>query len=464
MIFRLVVDRSTFYPIHNDMMKKLVVLSFAIPCLIFGLSRLVQAQDETQDVPAQEIVIQNEGVQDGVIQAEGAIYGDGNGIENGVIFQEGIVQNEGMIYGDGNIIYENGAIPMKNIEKSDFGKTQDGKNVVMYTLKNAKGLTVKVLNFGGVIYSFEVPDKDGKMVNVSANFEKVDEYETKRPYFGSLVGRFGNRIAKGKFTLDGKEYTLPINNGENALHGGLKGFDQKIWDVVPFWTADSSGLRMNYVSKDGEEGYPGTLRCEVIYELNDQNEWKMKYTATTDKPTVLNLTNHTFWNLAGAQSGTILDHELTLNADHVLPTDAGLIPTRELMKVEGTPYDFRQAHKIGERIGEIKEPQFAGGYDHCFVLNQKTPNQMVFCAKVKDPASGRVMEIQTTQPAVQFYSSNFMDGSTEAFGHKYEKYSALCLETQHYPNSPNEPKFPSTVLRPGQVYQQTTIHKFSVEK
>lgn len=351
------------------------------------------------------------------------------------------------------------------IEKSDFGKTEAGEPVVMYTLKNAKGVTVKVLNFGGVIYSFEVPDKDGKMVNVSANFETIGEYEKNRPFFGSLVGRYGNRIAKGKFTLDEKEYTLPTNNGPNSLHGGLKGFDQKIWDVTPIWSNNFSGLRLTYTSKDGEEGYPGTLKCEVVYELTDDNEWKMIYTATTDKPTVLNLTNHTFWNLAGFKPGaSILNHELTMNAGHVLPTDDGLIPTGELKNVEETPYDFQKVHKIGERISQITEPQFAGGYDHCFVLNQKTPGQMTFCAKVKDPESGRVMEIQTTQPAVQFYSSNFMNGSTQAFGTKYEKHCALCLETQHYPNSPNEPKFPSTVLRPGQTYKQTTIHKFSVEK
>ena len=350
-----------------------------------------------------------------------------------------------------------------SFEKSEFGKTAAGEIVEMYTLKNANGLTVKVLNFGGVIWSFEVPDKDGKMVNVSANYETVGEYEKIRPFFGSLVGRFGNRIASGKFTLDGKEYTLPTNNGKNALHGGLKGFDQKIWNVVPFKTDISVGLKLSYTSKDGEEGYPGTLTSEVVYELNNNNDWTMDYTATTDKATVVNLTNHTFWNLAGAQSGTILDHELTLGADRILPTDDGLIPTGEIQSVAGTPYDFLTMHKVGERISQIKEPQFAGGYDHCFVLKEKKQGEMSFCAKMRDPKSGRTMVVRTTEPAVQFYSGNFLNGTTGAFGHKYEKHAAMCLETQHYPNSPNEPKFPTTVLKPGETYRHTTVHSFSVE-
>ncbi len=349
------------------------------------------------------------------------------------------------------------------IEKSEFGKTADGETVDMYTLKNANGLTVKVLNFGGVIWSFEVPDKDGKFVNVSANYETVGEYEKIRPFFGSLVGRYGNRIAKGTFTLDGKEYHLPLNNGKNALHGGLKGFDQKIWGVEPFTTDDSVGLKLTYTSKDGEEGYPGTLKSTVVYELDNNNDWTMDYTATTDKATVVNLTNHTFWNLAGLQSGTILDHELTMGADRILPTDDGLIPTGEIANVAGTPYDFLTMHTVGERIGQIKEPQFAGGYDHCFVLKEKKPGEMSFCAKLRDPKSGRTMTVTTTEPAVQFYSGNFLDGSTGAFGHKYGKQSAMCLETQHYPDSPNQPKFPTTVLRPGETYRHTTIHNFSVE-
>ncbi|MGL6196443.1 MAG: aldose epimerase family protein, partial [Thermoguttaceae bacterium] len=335
--------------------------------------------------------------------------------------------------------------------------------VEMYTLKNANGITVKVLNYGGVIYSFEVPGKDGKMANVSANLENIEDYEKYRPFFGALVGRFGNRIAKGKFTVNGVEYNLPINNGVNSLHGGKKGFDTKIWKVQEFKTADSVGLKLTYTSKDGEEGYPGNLKNTVVYELGDDNSWKMDYTATTDKATPINLTNHTFWNLAGAQSGDILNHELTLNADHFLPTDDGLIPTGEIAKVEGTPLDFRTVHKVGERIKQVEGDHFAGGYDHCFVLNQKTPEEMIFCAKLRDPESGRTMEIYTTEPGVQFYSGNFFDGSTQAFGHKYDQHAALCLETQHFPDSPNKSYFPNTVLKPGETYRHTTVHKFSVE-
>lgn len=353
--------------------------------------------------------------------------------------------------------------PNMSIDKSEFGKTEAGEVVDKYTLKNGKGITVEVLSFGGVIYSFQVPDKEGKTVNVSANYETIAEYEKYRPFFGSLIGRYGNRIAKGKFTLDGTEYTLPTNNGENALHGGLKGFDQKIWKVAPFRTARSVGLRMTYTSVDGEEGYPGTLKCTVVYELTNDNSWKMDYSASTDKKTVVNLTNHTFWNLSGDFSGNILDHEMMLNADHFLPTDTGLIPTGELAKVEGTPLDFRTTHRVGERISQVEGAHFAGGYDHCFVLNQKRPGALGLCAKMKDPQSGRVMEVYTNEPGVQFYSGNFLDGSTGAFGMKYGKHAALCLETQHFPNSPNEPKFPSTVLEPGKVYRQTTIHKFYVE-
>ena len=350
-----------------------------------------------------------------------------------------------------------------SIEKSNFGKTADGQQVVMYTLKNDKGITVKVLNFGGVIYSFEVPDKNGKTVNVSANYEKISDYEKIRPFFGSLVGRYGNRIANGKFKIDGKEYTLPTNNGPNSLHGGLKGFDQKIWEVKEYTSDNSVGLELTYTSKDGEEGYPGTLKCKVVYDLNNENEWFMDYTATTDKATPINLTNHTFWNLSGNFSGNILDHELMINADRFLPTDGGLIPTGELVKVEGTPLDFRKTHKVGELISQIEEPQFAGGYDHCFVLNQETPGEMSICAVLKDPASGRTMTVLTTEPGVQFYSGNFLNGSTEAFGAKYGKHAAMCLETQHFPDSPNKPDFPSTILKPGETYKSSTVHIFSVE-
>jgi aldose 1-epimerase len=342
-------------------------------------------------------------------------------------------------------------------EFTEFGKTADGKAVDIYTLTNGT-ITVKVLNFGGVIWSLEVPDKDGNLTNVSANYEKVSDYEKIRPFFGSLVGRYGNRIAKGKFTLDGKEYSLPTNNGANSLHGGLKGFDQKIWDVKEVKRPNAIGLELSYTAADGEEGYPGKLATTVTYLLDDRNNWTMKYEATTDKTTVLNLTNHAYWNLAGCGE-TVLDHELVVNASRYLPTDDTLIPTGELRSVAGT-FDFRKPHKIGERIAEIKEPCYHGGYDHCYVLDQKRPNALTFCAKLSDPKSGRTMEVWTTQPAVQVYTGNFLDGSTSAFGHKYTQHSAICLETQHYPDSPNQPKFPTTVLKPGQKYSQTTVHKF----
>ncbi len=344
-------------------------------------------------------------------------------------------------------------------EKALFGKTAEGEDVFVYTLVNGNGITVKVLNYGGIIYSFEVPDKNGNPVNVSANLATISEYEKARPFFGALVGRYGNRIADGRFSLDGNEYTLPKNDGKNSLHGGAHGFDTKIWEVEEFVTNTSVGLLLTYVSPDGEEGYPGTLAVTVRYTLDRDNRWTMDYGAETDKPTVLNLTNHTFWNLAGF-GATILDHELTLGADRYLPTDETLIPTGELKSVEGTPFDFRSPHAVGERIGEIKEPCFAGGYDHCMVLKEKKPGEMSFCAKLVDPPSGRTMEVWTSEPGVQLYTGNFLDGSQGAFGHSYVKHAALCLETQHYPDSPNEPDFPSTVLRPGEKYRHKTVHTF----
>ncbi|MGL4594762.1 MAG: aldose epimerase family protein [Thermoguttaceae bacterium] len=353
------------------------------------------------------------------------------------------------------------------IEKSTFGQTADAKNVTKYTLDNGRGITVEVLDLGGVIYSFNVPDKNGKLTNISANLETVADYEKARPFFGALVGRFGNRIANGKFTLDGNEYSLPQNNGPNSLHGGKKGFDTVLWNVEEIKGRDFVGLKLTYTSKDGEEGYPGTLQTTVIYKLDNKNRWTMDYSATTDKATVLNLTNHTFWNLAGFPNN-VYDHVLTLNADQFLPTDTTLIPTGELKKVEGTPLDFRTPHSIGERIHQVEGDHFAGGYDHCFVLNQavstpKNPKTLIKCADIYEPKSGRTMKIETTEPGVQFYSGNFLNGSTEAFGNKYEKHGAFCLETQHFPDSPNKSEFPSVVLRPGETFRSTTIHTFGVK-
>lgn len=357
--------------------------------------------------------------------------------------------------------------PKMSIEKSEFGKTADGRTVDKYTLDNGRGITAEILNLGGVIWAFNVPDKDGNTVNVSANLETVAEYEKIRPFFGALVGRYGNRIAKAAFKLDGKEYKLAANNGPNALHGGKKGFDTVLWNVEEIKGRDYIGLKLTYTSKDGEEGYPGTMDVTVLYKLDTKNQWTMDYTATTDKKTVLNLTNHTFWNLAGYskdKAPTNHEHLLTLNADRFLPTDGTLIPTGELKAVEGTPLDFRTPHKIGERIADVKEKQFNGGYDHCFILNQRKKDELTLCAKVVEPESGRTMTIWTTEPGVQFYSGNFLDGKTQAFGVKYVKHASLCLETQHYPNSPNMPAFPSTVLEPGETFRSTTIHQFGIEK
>ncbi|MDR3182414.1 MAG: galactose mutarotase [Planctomycetaceae bacterium] len=354
-----------------------------------------------------------------------------------------------------------------SISQSDFGKTADGKSVKIFKLDNGKGITVEVLNLGGIIYSFNVPDKNGKTVNVSANLETVAEYEKYRPFFGALIGRFGNRIAKGKFTLDGKEYTLPINNPPNSLHGGTKGFDTVLWDVTQIHAGNYIGLEMHYTAKDGEEGYPGKLDVTVVYQLGTDNTWTMDYTAKTDKATIINLTNHTFWNLAGFPNKN-LEHVLTINADRYLPTNENLIPTGELKPVADTPFDFRTPHKIGERISQVKGEQFSGGYDLAWILNKPAGNEskkseLTLCAEVYEPKSGRTMKIETTEPSVQFYSGNFLDGSTGFKGYKYEKHGALCLETQHYPDSPNQSAFPSTVLKPGETYRSTTVHTFSVK-
>jgi len=349
-----------------------------------------------------------------------------------------------------------------SVTSTKFGVTAEGKTVDMYKLDNGNGVTVEVLSLGGIIHSFNVPDRNGKATNVSANLETVADYEKARPFFGALVGRYGNRIANGKFTLDGKEYTLPKNNGPNSLHGGNKGFDTVVWKVQSFKRANAVGLVMTYTSQDGEEGYPGKLDVTVVYQLDNQNRWAMDYTAQTDKTTVLNLTNHTYWNLAGFPN-TNHDHVLMLNADHFLPTDNTLIPTGVLQPVAGTPLDFRTPRRIGDRISQIDGEHFAGGYDHCFVLNQRRPNQMTLCAKVIEPSTGRTMRVDTTEPGVQFYAGNFLNGSMKAFGYSYEKHGAFCLETQHFPDSPNKPEFPSTVLKPGKTFRSTTVHTFGVE-
>ena len=363
-----------------------------------------------------------------------------------------------------------GGVSGMTITTAKFGETADGKTVDIYTLNNGNGISVEVLSLGGNIRRFNVPDRNGKIDNISAILETVADYEQHRPFFGSIVGRYANRIANARFTLDGVEYTLPANNGPNSLHGGRKGFDTVVWEVTPFGVnnalargASSIGLRMRYSSQDGEEGFPGTLDVEVVYSLDDRNRWTMEYTASTNKATVVNLTNHTFWNLAGFPNNNH-EHILTLNADYFLPTDNTLIPTGEFQHVAGTPFDFRTPHRIGERIHQVEGDHFAGGYDHCYVLrpNQRRVRQMTFCADIYEPNSGRIMRIDTTEPGVQFYAGNFLNGSMKAFDVAYEKHGAFCLETQHFPDSPNQPAFPSTVLRPGEIYRTTTQHSFGV--
>jgi aldose 1-epimerase len=352
-----------------------------------------------------------------------------------------------------------------SIEKTPFGHTQDGQAVDLYTLKNPKGVTVKVINYGAIIYSVEVPDRQGYVSNITANCASLADYEHRSPCFGALIGRYANRIAGGRFTLDGHEYALPLNGGPNHIHGGPKGFDKQVWNVEPIQVRDLVGLRLTYTSKDGENGYPGNLKCTVLYELNDRNEWKMDYTATTDKDCPVNFSNHAYWNLAGIYSGPVLDQVLTVNADKYLRADATLIPTGEMVPVEDTPLDFRTPHTIGQRIAQIKEKQFGGGYDHCLVVNHKTPGDLALAAKLEDPKSGRTMEVFTTEPGVQIFTANFGSGAFEGpNGYAYPRHLGVCLECQHFPDSPNKPNFPSTILRPGQTYHATTIHKFGVEK
>lgn len=348
-----------------------------------------------------------------------------------------------------------------SITKSPFGKTKDGTEVSLFTCTNKNGLVMKVMTYGATVVSMETPDKSGKLADIQLGFPTLEGYLQRHPYFGSTVGRYGNRIAKGKFKIDGKEYTLATNNGPNHLHGGLKGFDAVVWNAEEVKTADSVGVKFTYKSKDGEEGYPGNLNVTVVYSLTNNNEMKIDYTATTDKATVVNLTNHCYWNLGGAGSGDILKTQLTLTADKYLPIDAGAIPTGEPAPVKGTAMDFTSPHAIGERIGELKkEPHQTKGYDHCYVLRGQD-GKLALAARAKDPASGRVMEISTTEPGIQLYCGNFLDGSPG--GNGYKQHDAFCLETQHLPDSPNQSKFPSTLLKPGGTYRSTTVHKFSVE-
>jgi aldose 1-epimerase len=346
------------------------------------------------------------------------------------------------------------------IGKADFGKTKDGKNVEIYTLTNSRGSEAKIITYGGIVVSLKVPDKQGKLGDVVLGFDTLADYENHSPYFGALIGRYGNRIAKGKFMLDGHEYKLATNNGENHLHGGVKGFDKVVWTAKPSTDKHGANLELTYLSVDGEEGHPGNLNVQVVYTLTEDNKLQIVYSATTDKPTVVNLTHHSYFNLAGA--GDVLDHRLTLNADRYTPTDSGSIPSGELAAVKGTPFDFTTETAIGARIGpENEQLKFGRGYDHNWVLARKGKGAEL-AARVYEPTSGRVIEVFTTEPGIQFYSGNFLDGTPGKGGKPYPIRSGLCLETQHFPDSPNHANFPSTVLRPGQKYSQTTIYAFSV--
>ncbi|MGW7523852.1 aldose epimerase family protein [Streptomyces sp. NPDC054783] len=350
-----------------------------------------------------------------------------------------------------------GSRPVKEL----FGTLADGTRVYRWSLENG-GTRLKVLNYGGIVQTLEVPDRRGHYANVVAGFGDIADYVAKSPYFGALIGRYGNRIGKGRFTLDGKSYQLSVNDGVNSLHGGKQGFDKHVWDVEPFADGSEVGLHLHYTSVDGEMGYPGTLKAKVTYTLTRHGEWRIDYEATTDKATIVNLTSHVYWNLAGEGSGTIEDHELRIAASRYTPTDSGLIPTGELAKVAGTPFDFRHAKPIGRdiRAGHVQQVQ-AKGYDHNWVLDKGITQRPEHVVTLRDPRSGRTLKIATDQPGLQFYSGNFLDGTlTGTGGHTYRQGDALCLETQHFPDSPNHADFPSTVLRPGQTYRTTTIHTF----
>ncbi len=348
------------------------------------------------------------------------------------------------------------------MNKELFGKFSDGTPISIYTLRNAHGMEARITNYGGILVSLKVPDKNGVLTDVVLGYDSLSQYVTSNnPYFGALIGRYGNRIGGAKFTLKGTEYKLAANNGANSLHGGIKGFDKVVWNVNEADSKDGKSLALTYLSKDGEEGYPGHLSVEVIYSLTDSDEVRIDYKATTDKPTVLNLTHHSYFNLAGAGNGDILSHELMLVADRFTPIDAGLIPTGKLQDVKGTPMDFTKPTAIGARINNNDEQlKFGLGYDHNWVLNKKG-NELSLAASVREPSTGRGMEVYTTEPGIQFYSGNFLDGTQVGKGgKKYQKRYGFCLETQHFPDSPNKPKFPSTELDPGQTYSSTTIYRF----
>ncbi len=354
--------------------------------------------------------------------------------------------------------------PEMRILKETFGEFE-GAKVDIYTLKNANQVEIRITNYGGIVTSIRLPDRDGQFDDVALGYDNLQDYVDNNPYFGCIVGRYGNRIGNAKFTLGEKEYTLAKNDGENSLHGGIKGFDKVLWDAEPVVGEGKQSLKLTYLSKDGEEGFPGNLNITVTYTLTDDNSFIIDYLATTDQRTIVNLTNHTYWNLAGEGSGDILKHELMLNADSFTPVDQGLITTGEIRSVENTPMDFTKPTAIGDRIDSDDEQlKFGKGYDHNWVLNSGEGDALKRAATVYEPVSGRFMEIFTTEPGIQFYSGNFLDGSiTGKSGRAYGFRNGFCLETQHFPDSPNKPEFPSVELSPGETYKTSTVHKFSIK-
>jgi aldose 1-epimerase len=354
-------------------------------------------------------------------------------------------------------------ISSPSITSAPFGTLPDGRQATLYTLTNANGLVVKISDFGGVVTEIHAPDRAGKLADVTLGFDSVTPYDGASPYFGALIGRVGNRIAGGRFTLDGKQYALAVNNGANHLHGGAVGFDRRLWNAAPYQNDGAAGLTLTYRSPDGEEGYPGNLDVTVVYELNADNELVMRFSAVTDQATPVNLTQHAYFNLAGA--GDILGHEILIDAAGFVPIDAESIPLGGVRPVGGSAFDFRQARTIGSRIGEQDEQLANGqGYDHCFVLDRPAGSrELARAVRVRDPGSGRVLELLTQEPGVQFYSGNFLDGTLAGKGCAYPFRGGFAIEPEHFPDSPNQPDFPSTILRPGELYETESRFRFSVE-
>ncbi|MBM3876644.1 MAG: galactose mutarotase [Verrucomicrobia bacterium] len=346
------------------------------------------------------------------------------------------------------------------VEQAEFGRTADGKAVEVFTLRNANGLAAKVITYGATLIAVETPDRDGAFANITLHLDSLADYLGGHPLLGSIVGRFANRIGGAKFTIDGTEFLLPANAAPHHIHGGRTGFQKRLWTARPVAAADSAGVELTLNSPDGEEGYPGAVRVNVVYRLTNRDELVLEYTATTDKPTHVNLTNHVYWNLGGAGSGDVLAHRLTLHSEQILAADDKKIPTGEFRAVRGTPFDFTAPHTIGARIKDVP----AGGYDHCYVLPRRGGAAPAPFARVEDPKSGRVMDVSTTAPGVQVYTANYLNDRFKAGGKPYGPHHGICLETQHYPDAPNKPQFPSSLLRPGETYRQVTSHKFSVAK